>query len=148
VKFNFYDARVRLQQSVFDLVRIRNLHGATEILNANIRQARNARDLIVLAVGGSYLQLLSTEAREQAAIAQEKTDEAIATQAEDRLKAGLATRVDAMRARVQAQVEAQRRRSLEADVESQKLKLARIIGLTPGQTFEATDAYRFAPETI
>ncbi len=92
--------------------------------------------------------MLSTEAREQAADAQEKTAEAIATQAEDRLRAGLATRVDAMRARVQAQVEAQRRRSLEADVETQKLKLARIIGLSSGQAFEATDTYRFAPETI
>ena len=29
VKFNFYDARVRLQQSVLDLVKIRNLHGAS-----------------------------------------------------------------------------------------------------------------------
>jgi outer membrane protein TolC len=148
VKFNYYDARVRLQQSIFDLVRIRNLHGATETLQANMRQARDARDLIVLAVGGTYLQLLSTVAREQAVAAQEHVAEAIATQADDRLSAGLATRVDAMRARVQAQIEAQRRRSLEADVETQKLKLARMVGLAPGQAFDPTDVYVYAPETM
>lgn len=124
VKFNFYEARIRLQQSVLDLVRIRNLHGASETLDANIKAAWDARDLIVLAVGGSYLQLMATEARVQAAAAQVKSAKAIAKQAKDRLKAGLATRVDAMRAEVQMQSEAQRLRSLQADCDTQKLKLA------------------------
>jgi outer membrane protein TolC len=146
VTFNYYDARARLQQSVFDLVRIRNLHGATETLNANIRQTRDARDLIVLAVGGSYLRLISTEAREDAAAAEARVAEAVAQQAEDRLKAGVANRVDAMRAQVQAQTEAQRRRSLQADVETQKLKLARLIGLSPGQMFDLSESYIYSPQ--
>src|SRR6202012_2767438 len=55
--------------------------------------------------------------------------------------------VDAMRARVQQQIEAQRRRSLQADVETQKLKLARLIGLAPGQAYDAADAYRFSSQS-
>jgi outer membrane protein TolC len=147
VKFNYYDARVRLQQSVFDLVRIRNLHGASETLQANIRAARDARDLIVLAVGGSYLQMMATAARVSAAAAQVETAKAIAQQAADRLQAGLATRVDAMRAQVQMQTEAERLRSLQADLDTQKLKLARLIGLAPGQQFTSVDEYVDAPET-
>ena len=147
VKFNFYDARVRLQQSVFDLVRIRNLHGATETLDANIKSARDARDLVVLAVGGSYLQLLATQARTDAAAAQVEIARAIAKQAEDRLQAGLATRVDAMRAQVQTQTEAQRLRSLQADRDTQKLKLARLIGLAAGQQFAAQEEYPYAAQT-
>ena len=97
--FNYYDARaLRLNQSVFDLVRIRNLQGATENIDATVQAARNARDLIVLAVAGSYLQLVSTRARADAAAAQVASFSAIYKQAADRVEAGLATRVDALRA--------------------------------------------------
>jgi outer membrane protein TolC len=147
VKFNFYDARVRLQQSVLDLVRVRNLRGASETLNANVKAARDARDLIVLAVGGSYLQLLATETRVQAAAAQVEIAKAVAKQAEDRLQAGLATRVDAMRAEVQEQTEAQRLRSLQADRDTQKLKLARLVGLAAGQQFVAQEEYVYTAQT-
>jgi outer membrane protein TolC len=146
VKFNYYDARVRLQQSVFDLVRIHNLHGASETLQANIKAARDSRDLIVLGVGGSYLQLMATQARVDAAAAQVEVARAIAKQADDRLQAGLATRVDAMRAQVQMQTEAQRLRSLQADRDTQKLKLARLIGLAAGQAFTPVDDYTYAPQ--
>ena len=147
-KFNYYDARaVRLQQSLFDLVRIRNVQGASQNVQANIKAARNTRDLIVLAVAGSYLQLLSTRARVDAAEAQVKTFRAIYQQAADRREAGLATRVDADRSQVQLQTEQQRLRSLQADLERQGLRLARIIGLPLGQRFVATEQYLFSPLT-
>jgi outer membrane protein TolC len=76
---------------------------------------------VVLAVGGASLQLIATKARLSAVQAQ-----AIADQAADRLKAGLALRVDATRSRVQLQTEEQRLPALEADLETQKLRLARI----------------------
>ncbi len=145
VQFNYYDARVRLNQSVFDLVRIRNLHGATENVRTTIRAARNARDLVVLAVAGSYLQLLSTQARAAAAAAQVETSRTVAKQAADRFSAGLATRVDAMRAQVQLQTEQERLRSLQADFATQKLKLSRLIGLPLGQKLSPADDYPFTP---
>ena len=148
-KFNYYDARaVRLQQSLFDLVRIRNLQGASENVQANIKAARNTRDLIVLAVAGSYLQLLATGARVESADAQVKTFRAIYLQAVDRRTAGLATRVDADRSLVQLQTQQQRLRSLQADQQTQSLRLARIIGLPLGQRFVASEQYLFSPVTL
>ena len=148
VKFNYFDARaVRLNQSVFDLVRIRNLNGATENLKANIQASRNARDLIVLAVGGSYLQLIATKARIDSTAAQVKSDRAIYQQAADRLQAGLAARIDVTRSQVQLQTEQQRLRSLQADLETQKLALARIVGLPLGQAYQTTDGFPYAPLT-
>jgi outer membrane protein TolC len=139
-QFNFFDARAaRLNQTMFDLVRVRNLHSATENLRANLKSARNARDLIVLAVAGGYLQLIATRARVMAATAQVETARAIDRQAADRLSAGLIPRVDSMRARVQMQTEEQRLRSLQADWETQKLRFARIIGLPLGQQFTIAD---------
>ena len=146
VKFNYIDGRAaRLNQSVFDLVRIDNLHSASENLKASLLNARNSRDLIVLAVGGSYLQLNATEARIVAAQAQVASSKAIYQQAADRFAAGLAARVDAERAQVQLQTEQQRLRSLQADRDTQKLRLARIIGLPLGQQFNIADEYRYAP---
>ncbi len=146
VKFNFFDARAaRLNQSVFDLVRVRNLNSASENVHAQMHAARNARDLIVLAVGGAYLQLIATQARIDATTAQVVSSRAIFQQAADRLAAGLATRVDVTRSQVQLQTEQQRLRSLQADLETQKLRLARIIGLALGQRFAPLDTYPYVP---
>ncbi len=145
-KFNYYDARAaRLNQTVFDFVKIRNLQGAEENVQANVKAARNTRDLIVLAVAGSYLQLQATRARVQAALAQVEDFRAIYQRAADQLEAGLATGVDATRAKVQLQTQQQRLRSLQADLATQRLRLARLIGLPLGQPYVATENFRFTP---
>lgn len=146
VKFNYFDARAAmLNQAVFDLVKIDNLRSASQQTAATIKAARDARDLIALAVGGAYLQLIATNARISAAQAQVDTARAIANQAADRLQAGLAPRIDASRSRVQLQTEEERLRALQADLETQKLRLARIIGLPLGQRYDLTDDYAYAP---
>ncbi len=146
VQFNYFDARAaRLQQTVVDLVKVDSLHTASEGLKSSLLATRNTRDLIVLAVAGSYLQLLSTNARVVAARAQVETSRAIYQQAADRFAAGLAARVDRDRSQVQFQTEQQRLRSLEADRDTQKLKLSRLIGLPLGQAFNPADEFPFAP---
>jgi outer membrane protein TolC len=147
VQFNFFDARARLNQSVLDLVKIRNLHSASENLAARMLTARDARDLIVMAVAGSYLQMITTQSRVDAAKAQVVSSQAIFKQAQDRLDAGLATRVDVTRSQVQLQTEQERQRSLQADLDTQKLRFARIIGLALGQHFSVADSFRFDPAT-
>ncbi|HET6145215.1 MAG TPA: TolC family protein [Candidatus Acidoferrales bacterium] len=144
VKFNFFDARaVRLQQTLFDVVKIDNLHSASETLKASLEQAQNARDLVVLAVGGSYLQLLATKTRISAAEAQVETARAIYQQATDRHSLGLAARIDVTRSQVQLQTEEQRLRSLQAGLETQSLRFARIVGLPLGQRFIAIDDFSY-----
>jgi outer membrane protein TolC len=147
VKFNFYDARARLNQSIFDLVKIENLHTASNNLQAEIKSARNTRDLVVLVVAGSYMQVIAAKARVVAATAQVETSQKIYQQAEDRFAAGLNARIDAMRAQVQLQVEQQRLRSLTADLDTQKLRLARVIGLPVDQEFATVDEFKFSPVT-
>lgn len=143
--FNYYDLRIRLNQSILDFTKLRNLRGATENVKASQAAARNARDLIVLAVGGTYLQLTASGARVQAAVAQVKTSQATYQQAENRFEAGLANRVDANRALVQLQTEQQRLRALQADEETQKLRLARLIGLPLDQTYNVADVFPYMP---
>lgn len=145
-KFNYYDARAaRLQQTVLDIVKLDSLHTASESLKASLISVRNTRDLIVLAVAGSYLQLTSTNARVMAARAQVESSRATYRQAADRFAAGLAARVDADRAQVQYQTDEQRLRSLQADAETQRLRLSRLIGLPLGQQFKAVDDFPYTP---
>jgi outer membrane protein TolC len=145
-EFNYFDFRAaKLQQTVFDLVSIENLHSASANLKASVSAAKNARDLIVLAVGGSYLRIIATKARIDAAAAQVATSKAVYKQADDRYAAGLAPRIDATRSKVQLQTEMQRLRSLQSDLETQKLALARIIGLATGQMYDVADENRYAP---
>ena len=76
-KFNFFDARAaRLNQSVFDLGGIENLHSASGNLKANIKAAQNARDLAVLAVAGCNLLIVAAKRRIAAATAKVETSQA------------------------------------------------------------------------
>jgi outer membrane protein TolC len=144
--FNYFDARAaRLNQAVFDLVALGNIRSASQNVAAALQSARDARDLITLAVGGSYLQVRAAEARVTAARAQVTSSQAVYQQAADRLRSGLNARIDADRTQVQLQTDQQRLRSLQADLERQKLNLSRVIGLPPGQVFTLTDDFPFAP---
>ncbi len=143
--FNFFDARAaRVSQAVLDLVRWGNLRSASENLNAASFAAKDSRDLVVLAVAGSYLELIATQARIEAAQAQVDSSQAIFRQAADRLKEGLNARIDTTRTQVQLQIDQQRLRSLQADRDRQKLRLSRLIGLPLGQDFSIADDYPFA----
>ena len=141
--FNYDDLRGVLQQTVLDLVSLHQFHGATETLKSTQLNARNSRDLIILAVGGSYLQLTATRARLAASQAQVEYDRSVFNRARDQFDAGLAAKLDATRAEVQMETEEQRSISLQADVETQSLRLARLIGLPIGQKFIASDVYPF-----
>jgi outer membrane protein TolC len=144
-QFNFFDARAaRLRQTVFDLVQRENLRSADENLAATIQSARNSRDLIVLAVSGSYLEIIAATSRIAAATAEVDTDRAIYQQAVDRLTAGLDARIDVTRSQVQLQTDQQRLRSTQADLETQKLHFARLIGLPAGETFVLSEDYPFS----
>lgn len=141
--YNYFDLRATLNQTIADLVKIRNYRASRENSKATQLTAKDARDLIVMAVGGSYLQVGASAARVTVARAEVDTAEAVYKQAADRNAAGLNARIDATRSRVELQTEQQRLRSLQADYEKQKLTLARIIGLPLAQEFSLADEFPF-----
>ncbi len=69
---------------------------------------RNARDLVVLAVGGTYLQVIADEARLESQKTQVKYAQAVFDQSSSQLAAGTNTRIDVTRSRVQLQTEQER----------------------------------------
>jgi outer membrane protein TolC len=144
--YNFFDARaISLNQSIFDLVAIRNLRGATQNVHAAQDSATDARDLVILAVAGTYLQIVTTQARVVSIRALVESERAVFQQASDRLKTGVAALIDVTRTQVQYQTDVQLLRSELADIEKQKLNLARIVGLPLGNSYTLVDSFPYAP---
>jgi outer membrane protein TolC len=134
--FSLYDLRARLSQSVLDLTAWRNYRSADAILRANELSIEDTRDLIVLAVGGTYLQTLAFGARVDSARAQLETANALYQQNAQRKAVGLVAQLDVDRSQVQALSQQQRLLTLEAEFAKQKINLARLVGLPPVDSYE------------
>ena len=143
--FTYYDGRAYATQAVVDLKAINNTHAASQNLKAAQDTYKDSRDLVVLAVGYNYLLAIADEARIETAEAQVNTGQALYDQASDQLKAGTSPAIDALRAQVELQTRQQQLIQAKNDLAIQKLTLARVIGLAPGQEFDLTDKSPYEP---
>jgi outer membrane protein TolC len=145
VRFSYFDARVSVDQSLFDWKSINNDRAARQALKSAEYTYKDARDLVVLAVGYTYLQAIADEARIETAEAQVKTAEALFDQATDQVNAGTSPAIDGLRAKVELQTRQQQLIQAKNNFAIQKLTVARVIGLVPGQEFEFTDKSPYQP---
>jgi outer membrane protein TolC len=143
--FNFFDLRAILTQKVVDVTAWKNYGSAKEIVRANEGTAEDAEDLVALAVGGAYLQVIAAKARLDATRAQLETANALYRQALEQRSAGVIAQTDLNRAQIQALTEQQRMVTLQNDLAKQKINLARLTGLPPNEFFETTDLVPFSP---
>ena len=137
--FNYFDARVSLSQSLFDFKNLEKERAATEGVKAAQFTYKDAREVVVLAVGNSYLQTIAAAARVETSEAQVKNAQALFDKAADQLKAGLAPAIDALRSQVELQTRQQQLIVARNDLAKLKLSVARVIGLAPGQQFVLTE---------
>jgi len=143
--YSYFDARAAVRQALFDWQSI----NATRAANQNVKAAdytlQDAHDLVVLAVGYTYLQAIANEARIETAEAQVKTAQSLYDQASDQVTAGTAADIDALRTKVELQTRQQQLIQAKNDFAIQKLSLARVIGFAPAQAFELTDKSPYQP---
>jgi outer membrane protein TolC len=130
------------------MVQRRNWQSAKASEQAAALSAKDARELVVLAVGGTYLQTLATAARVASQKAQVDNSQAIYNQALVRKAAGTNARIDVTRSQVELQTEEQRLSSLSADYRKQVISLARLIGLPQDREIDLSDALDSAPTTL
>jgi outer membrane protein TolC len=137
--FNYFDARASLSQSLFNFKDLEQERAASERLKSAQYSYKDARELVVLAVGNAYLLAISTAARIETADAQVTNAQALYKKAADQQKAGLSPAIDTLRSQVELQTRQQQLIAARNDFAKQKLSLARIIGLPPGQEFALTE---------
>jgi outer membrane protein TolC len=146
--FNYFDLRARLTETVADMTALNNYRSAKETLHANEFFAQDSKDLVVLAVGGAYLQVIAARARVASAQAQLETADALYQQTAQQRSVGLLAQIDVNKSQVQMLTQKQRLSSLQNDLAKQKINLARLTGLPPNDRYELTDDVPFAEAPV
>ena len=141
--FQYSQLLGNLSQSVWDPVARRNWHASQESERASTLSARDAREVVVLAVAGAYLQTIATAARAASQSAQVENAQAVYHQAEVRKEAGTNARIDVTRTLVELQGQQQRLNALQSDLRKQKLALARLIGVPLDRELSLSDQLAF-----
>src|SRR5579875_655058 len=127
--FNYSQLQATLSQSIYDPVSRRNWQASKENERASVLSAKNARELVVLAVAGMYMQTVAEQESLASQRAQVANAQAVYDQAVVRKQAGTNARIDVMRSLVELDMQKQRLRSMESEWQKQKIAFARLIGL-------------------
>ena len=137
--YSYSQLQGALSQSVFDLVQRRNYQGSKSAEQAAAFSVKDTRELLVLAVAGTYLQTVALDARLQSQNAQVANAQAVYEQAVTRKTAGTNAKIDVMRSLVELQTQQQRLQAIQGDLRKQKLALARLIGLPQDRELNLTE---------
>jgi len=143
--YSYQDARAGASLTLFDYSAISNFRASREDLKASTLSVKNARDLVVQAIGNAYLQIVADAARITAVQAQIDSDQAVYTNATRRHDAGTAIGIDVLRAQVELKQRQQQLVSVSNQFEKDKLTLGRVIGLPIGQDFSVSDPSSLLP---
>ena len=145
--YHYYDARLTLKYNVFDPTAKHNYRQAQESANAAQWNDRDARELVVLAVGGQYLRIAADLALVEAQEAQVRYAQSTYDQARAQVQAGTKSEVDQQRSQVELQTEQQRLLSQRGDLIKEKRALARSIGFPLDADFTLAEKLTFNPYT-
>lgn len=146
--YSYLDVRASATQRVFDWKAIQKYRSSKVGENVAQFSLKDARDLVVLATGNAYLQAIAGAARVETAQAQAETARALYQKAVAQQEAGVAPKIDTLRAQVEHQSRRQQLISAANDYAKQKISLARIIGLAPRQEFELAEKTPYDPFPI
>ncbi len=142
--FSYSTAQADLSQTLFSLESIQRYRSAQSAENAAQLTYKDTLDLLTLAIGNAYLQVIEAASRIDAAEAQVRNAQALYDQAVDELHAGTSPKIDVTRSAVQLHTEQYRLSIARNDFAIAKLNLARGIGLPLGQAFELADRLPYA----
>jgi outer membrane protein TolC len=143
--FGYQDARVSLSQSIYN-AELRNQYRSRKAAEqASTLNVRDSRDVVVFAVGTSYLQVIASAARVETAKAQLASATELDRLTADRVKSEVSPEIDSIRAEVERQSAEQRLTNATNQLEKDKLALARIIGFAVDQDFSISDSLTYHP---
>jgi len=143
--FNYFSLQATLTENVANLTALHNYRSAQATARASQFNLENARDLVALAVGGAYLQVLAAQARVDAAQAQFDTANAVFHQSGEQHREGVLAQLNVDQSQVRTLTQRQQIITLRNDLAKQKINLARLTGLAPNDAYQLTDSFPFSP---
>ncbi|HEX3744812.1 MAG TPA: TolC family protein [Bryobacteraceae bacterium] len=146
--FNYFALQATLSQTLFNMTSLENYRSAKATARASQYSVDDARDLVTLAVGGAYLQVLTAQARLDSAQAQLNTANAVFHRSTEQHSSGVLSRLNVDQSEVQTLTQQQQIITLRNDLAKQKINLARLTGLAPNPDYELTDTFPFSPAPV
>jgi outer membrane protein TolC len=146
--YNYFALQASLSQAVANLTALDNYRAAKATARASQYSLQDARDLVTLAVGGAYLQVLAAQSRVDSAQAQLDTANAVFHQSSEQHQEGVLGRLNVDQSQLQTLAQQQQIITLRNDLAKQKINLARITGLPPNADYQLTDRFPFSPAPV
>jgi outer membrane protein TolC len=146
--YNYFALQATLSQTVANLTAVDNYRSARATARASQFSLQDARDLVTLAVGGAYLQVLAAQARLDSAQAQLDTANAVFHQSTEQHQEGVLGRLNVDQSQLQTLAQQQQIITLRNDLAKQKINLARLTGLPPSPDYQLTDTFPFSPAPV
>jgi outer membrane protein TolC len=143
--YNYFALQASLSETVANLTAVDNYRSAKATAHASQYALQDARDMVTLAVGGAYLQVLAAQARVDSAQAQLETANAVFHQSSEQHQEGVLGRLNVDQNQLQTLAQQQQIITLRNDLAKQKINLARLTGLPPNADYQLTDNFPFSP---
>jgi outer membrane protein TolC len=143
--FGYSEGRVDLQYSAFDPALIAKYKSRRAAEAASALSTRDSRDVVVLAVGTAYFQVVSSEARLATARAALESAREFQAQVAHEVEAEVTPEIESIRATVQLHAAEQRVTNAENDLEKDKLTLDRIAGIPLEQKWSPAHESNYVP---
>ncbi len=143
--FGYQDARIEATQSVFNLELQERYRAQKALADVSQLNEKDARDVVVFAVGAAFFQVVASEARVQTAKAQLASARELDEQVANQFKSEVSPEIDAIRAQVERQTAEQRLINATNDLEKDKLTLGRITGIPIEQQFDVRGSNDYYP---
>jgi outer membrane protein TolC len=134
-QFSYQESYLTFSDTGLNLESMYKYKAAQQVAVAQQLQLDDAGNVVALAVGTAYLQVESSEARVETSNAELASAKELEAQVVNRVDSGLAAEIDGFRSTVQRQTSEQRLIVASANLEKDKLTLARLIGLPTGQEY-------------
>lgn len=146
--YNYFALQGSVSQNIANLTAINNYRSAKATARASRYSLDDARDLITLAVGSAYMQVLAAQARVDSAQAQLDTANAVFHQSSEQHREGVLGRLNLDQSQLQTLAQQQQIITLRNDLAKQKINLARLTGLPPNANYQLTDKFTFSPAPV
>jgi outer membrane protein TolC len=143
--FGYSEGQIVAQSPVLNLELLNRYKEQKALEAASVLNTKDARDVVVFAVGAAYFQVVASQARLATARAALASAQELNTQVTNQYNSEVSPEIDALRAKVELRTAEQRVVDATNDLEKDKLTLDRITGIPLAQTWIPSHDYGYTP---
>ncbi|QNI32762.1 TolC family protein [Alloacidobacterium dinghuense] len=143
--FGYSEAQIQVEAPIVNMHLRESYKQQKALETASVLSAKDARDVVVFAVGAAYFQVVASHARLETAKAALASAQELNRQVEDQYKNEVSPEIDSLRARVELSTAQQRIVDATNDLEKDKLTLDRITGIPLAQRWKLSGDYGYLP---